>query len=143
MPDTAFPIAPNAPVDPRLRPLVGWPLFALPGADGALAWPDLATSVRDGLRVLLATRPGEQLMRPDFGAGLDSLLHEPNTLETRRRVRDLVQSSIERWEKRVALDRVEVWEVAGEPSHLRVEIAYRLVRTGAHAAFAFALQLEA
>ena len=29
-------------------------------------------------------------MRPDFGAGLDRLLHEPNTLATRRAIRDLV-----------------------------------------------------
>ena len=126
----------------RLRPLVGWPLFALPDAAGRLGWPDLETSVRDSLRVILATRPGEQLMRPDFGAGLDTLLHEPNTLETRRRVRDLVQDSIERWEKRISLDRVEVWEVEGEPTQLRVEIGYRLLRSGAAASMALSMQLE-
>jgi len=127
---------------PRFRPLVGWPLFALPDASGRLGWPDLETSVRDSLRVILATRPGEQLMRPDFGAGLDTLLHEPNTLETRRRVRDLVQDSIERWEKRISLDRVEVWEVEGEPTQLRVEIGYRLLRSGAAASMALSMQLE-
>ena len=139
MPDTRS----ISPVDPRLRPLLGWPLFALPDADGALGWPALEISVRDALRVILATRPGEQLMRPDFGGGLDALLHEPNTLETRRRVRDLVQESIERWEKRIALDRVEVWEVEGDPTQLRVEIGYRLVRSGAAASMALAMQLEA
>jgi len=127
---------------PRPRPLVGWPLFALPDADGALVWPGLERSVRDSLRLILATRPGEQLMRPDFGAGLDLLLHEPNTLETRRRVRDLVQDSIERWEKRISLDRVEVWEVEGEPTQLRVEIGYRLLRTGSAASMALSMQLE-
>lgn len=127
---------------PALRPLIGWPLFALPGADGSLAWPGLEQSVRDQLRVILATAPGEQLMRPGFGGGLESLLHEPNTLATRRRIRDLVQASIERWERRIALDRVEVWEVDGEPAQLRVEIAYRLLRTGAPASLALAMQLE-
>lgn len=127
---------------PHPRPLVGWPLFALPAADGTLGWPDLERSVRDTLRAILATRPGEQLMRPAFGAGLDLLLHEPNTLETRRRVRDLVQSSIERWEKRIALDRVEVWEVEGDPTQLRVEIGWRLVRTGAAASMAVSMRLE-
>ena len=139
MPDTAF----QPPTDARLRPLLGWPLFAVPDDAGTLGWPALEVSVRDALRVILATRPGEQLMRPEFGGGLDALLHEPNTLETRRRVRDLVQESVERWEKRIALDRVEVWEVEGEPTQLRVEIGYRLVRTGAAASLALALQLEA
>lgn len=124
------------------KPLLGWPLFALPDADGALGYPSLEQSIRDTLRVILATRPGEQLMRPDFGGGLEALLHEPNTLATRRRVRDLVQESIERWERRITLDRVEVWEVEGEPSQLRVEIAYRIVRTGAPANLALAMQLE-
>ncbi len=125
------------------KPLLGWPLFALPDADGTLAWPSLEQSVRDQLRLILATRPGEQLMRPDFGGGLEALLHEPNTLGTRRRIRDLVQASIERWERRIALDRVEVWEVEGDPAQLRVEIAYRIVRTGAAANLALSMQLEA
>lgn len=127
---------------PAFRPLLGWPLFALPDADGTLGYPSLEQSVRDQLRVILATRPGEQLMRPAFGGGLEALLHEPNTLATRRRVRDLVQESIGRWERRITLDRVEVWEVEGDPAQLRVEIAYRLVRTGAPASLALSMHLE-
>jgi hypothetical protein len=125
-----------------LRPLIGWPLLPLPDEHGRLRYPDLETSVRESIRVILSTRPGEQLMRPDFGAGLDRLLHEPNTLATRRSIRDSVQASLARWERRILLDRVEVWEVTGEPSHVRVEIAYRLVRTGAPATMNLTMQLE-
>lgn len=124
------------------RPLIGWPLLPLPGADGSLVWPDLATSVGQGIRVILASRPGEHLMRPEFGAGLENLLHAPNTLATRREMRDRVQESLTRWEPRIVLDGVEVWEVEGEPSHLRVEIAYRLARTGAPGAINVNVQLE-
>jgi phage baseplate assembly protein W len=125
-----------------LRPLIGWPLLPLPDEHGRLRYPDLETSVRESIRVILSTRPGEQLMRPDFGAGLDRLLHEPNTLATRRSIRDSVQASLARWERRILLDRVEVWEVTGEPSHVRVEIAYRLVRTGAPATMNLTMRLE-
>lgn len=129
-------------MEPVVRPLLGWPLFALPDEHGLLAYPALEASVRELIRVILSTRPGEQLMRPDFGGGLDRLLHEPNTLATRRRIRDLVQESLGRWERRILLDRVEVWDVPGEPSHVRVEIAYRLARTGAPAQVAITVQLE-
>jgi phage baseplate assembly protein W len=81
-------------------------------------------------------------MRPDFGAGLDRLLHEPNTLATRRAIRDVVHASLTRWERRILLDRVEVWEVAGKPSYVSVEIAYRLARTGAAATMHLTVQLE-
>lgn len=44
------------------RPLLGWPLFPLPDEHGRLDWPDLEASVRQSIRVILSTRPGEQLM---------------------------------------------------------------------------------
>jgi uncharacterized protein len=126
-----------------LRPLIGWPLLPLPDGHGTLAWPELAGSVRDAIRIILSTRPGEQLMRREFGGGLDRLLHSPNTVATRREMRDLVQDALSRWERRILLDAVEVWEVAGQPSQVRVEIAYRLARTGAPAAMNISVDLEA
>lgn len=81
-------------------------------------------------------------MRAEFGAGLDRLLHEPNVLATRRQIRDLVQDALTRWERRILLDGVEVWEVPEQPSHVRVEIAYRLARNGAPGAMNLTLQLE-
>ena len=51
-------------------PPIGWPLLPVP-EDGVLAFPDLEDSVRQSIQVILLTRPGERLMRPQFGAGLD------------------------------------------------------------------------
>lgn len=123
--------------------LVGWPLLPRPDAQGRLAFPPLPQSVRESIEVILRTRPGEQLMRPGFGAGLADFLHEPNTLTTRRRIRDAVTAALERWERRIVVDRVDVIEVADEPMMLRVEIAYRLRRTGAPLRLGIALALEA
>ena len=128
--------------EPIPRPLIGWPLFAVPDADGRLDWPGLEASVRHAIRVILSTRPGEQLMRPEFGAGLDRLLHAPNNLSTRRQIRDWTMSALSRWERRILLDRVDVLEVPGRPSELRVEIAYRLARSGAADAVAVTVLLE-
>jgi uncharacterized protein len=119
------------------REPIGWPLLPVPDARGELAYPDLARSVRDHIQVLLATQPGEQLMRPSFGAGLEALLGEPNTIATRARIRELVQQALARWEKRITVDAIAVDPVgpagtaaAGAvPEGVRVEIAYRLIRT--------------
>jgi hypothetical protein len=123
-------------------PLLGWPLLPLPDENGALEWPTLEQSVRDSIRVILSTRPGEQLMRPEFGAGLTEMLSEPNTLTARASIRDRVQSALERWERRILLDRVEVWELPERPTEVRVEIFYRLARTGASASLALTVSLE-
>lgn len=110
---------------------IGWPLLPTPDAHGALAYPAaLADSVRQQLQVILSTRPGEQLMRPDFGAGLTDFIGEPDTVTTRRRVYDRVTESIARWEPRVEVNRVDVDDLPGRPGSLRIEVGYRLVRTG-------------
>lgn len=129
----------------RLPPsaLIGWPLLPLPDSNGRLNYPGLEESVRQSIRVILSTRPGEQLMRPAFGAGLERFLPDQNTLTTRRRIRDVVMESLERWEKRIGVDRVEVREVSDEPTKIRVEIAYRLRRTGAPQQLSLTMELEA
>jgi phage baseplate assembly protein W len=124
-----------------LHPPIGWPLLPVPDADGRLHWPTLEDSVRQMIQVILLTRPGEQLMHPEFGAGLADFLHEPNTLLVRRRIRDRVAESLEEWEPRLELDGVEVWEIPERPTEIAVEIAYRLRRTGASATLQVAVAL--
>ena len=81
-------------------------------------------------------------MRPHFGGGLELSLHQPNTLATRRKVQNLITGSLERWEPRILLDRVDVWEVEERPDTLRVEIAYRLRRTSRAQQVGITLELE-
>lgn len=112
-------------------PLIGWPLLPLPDEQGRLSYPTLEQSVRQAIEIVLRTRPGEQLNRPGFGAGLDRFAGEPNTLTTRRRIYDAVVGALTAWERRIAVDQVEVIELPDRPAQVRVTIAYRLRRTGA------------
>jgi uncharacterized protein len=118
---TSKPVLPSVPV--------GWPLLPMPAADGTLAWPDPAVSVRQMIEVILRTAPGEQLMRPQFGAGLDGLIHQPNTLETRARAHDVIVAAIRAYEPRVILDRVDV-DTTSDPRELAVTLSCRLTLTG-------------
>lgn len=126
---------------PEHREPLGWPLLPLPDASGRMDWPTLEESVRQTIQVILSTRPGEQLMRPRFGAGLTQFLHEPNTLATRRRIRDAVRDSLNTWEPRITVDRVDV-ATGDAPGTVRVELAYRLKRTGQGRTLGLTLQLE-
>ena len=109
-------------------PPTGWPLLPVP-EEGTLRYPTLESSVRQLIKIVLLTRPGEQLMRPRFGAGLSQFLHQANTLDTRQEIQDAVTEAVTRSERRVRLERVEVWEDE-EPNTVRIEIAYRVRRTG-------------
>ena len=109
---------------------LSWPLLGTPDGHGRLAFPTYEDSVREMIRVIMLTRPGEQLMRPEFGAGLGRFVHQPNTIETRRRLRELVLESLQTWEPRITVDEVTVEEIPDQPTAVRVDIAYQLRRTG-------------
>lgn len=108
---------------------IGWPLLTVPDADGRLHYPDLAASVRQRIEAILRTAPGEQLMRPAFGVGLERLLHEPNTLALRSGVEASIAEHLEAFEPRILLDRIVVTEGEDRVS-LLITIAYRLRATG-------------
>jgi phage baseplate assembly protein W len=114
----------------------------LPDARGTLSYPTLEESVRQSIQVILRTRPGEQLMRPRFGGGLERFVNEQNTIATRRRIRELITEALGRWEPRIILDRVEVTEHPDRPTHVRVVIGYRLRRTGAVEQIGLSMNLD-
>ncbi|SPF55595.1 Phage baseplate assembly protein W [Candidatus Sulfopaludibacter sp. SbA4] len=107
---------------------IGWPFLPKP-QNGQLNYPDLDRSVRDSIRIILATRPGEQLMRPRFGAGLQNFLDDGNTVALRRQIQSAILQSLQNYENRITVDAVDVDTVAGAPSQVQVQIHYRVLRT--------------
>ncbi|KQV47958.1 hypothetical protein ASC95_18415 [Pelomonas sp. Root1217] len=126
---------------PELSPPIGFPLLGRPDADGRWAWPGLARSVADGLRCVLATRPGELLMHPDFGAGVQDFLNQPNNLTVRARLHERIGGAITRLEPRAQVERIDVDEDPEDPRVVHIAVHYRLRRTGEPQRMALALTL--
>src|SRR6185312_14799729 len=78
------------------------------GADGRVAWSAGTANVEEGIRVVLLSAPGERPRLPGFGAGLDGMLFEPNTVATRNAVADRIRRAVAEWEPRVRVLSVEV-----------------------------------
>lgn len=114
----------------RYRDPISWPFLPFPQG-GQLSYTSLEQSVRDSIRIILSTRPGEQLMQPLFGAGLQNFLNEGNTVTIRRQIQRAILESLQTYEPRIAVDAVEVDTVSGVPSEIHVQIHYRLLRTNA------------
>jgi phage baseplate assembly protein W len=109
---------------------VSWPYLPLP-QNGQLVYPTLEQSVRDSIRIILTTRPGEQLMRSRFGAGLQDFLQDGNTISVRRQIQSTILQNLTAYETRMVVDRVDVDPVPNAPSEVHVQIYYRLLRTNA------------
>lgn len=101
------------------------------GPGGRVSWSEGEDNVRETIRILLMTRPGERLFLPDFGAGLDAALFEPNTVTTRETLKGRIEQTLQQWEQRISLDSVEVNADPEDAQTAIATIAYRLVATQA------------
>ena len=119
--DAAHPAA-----DPKAFLGRGW-AFPVGVSEGRIATALHEEDIRQAIRIILDTEPGERVMRPDFGAGLRGLLFEPINTTTLALARHRVERALVLWEPRI--DSVGV-DVRAEPRQglLRIEVRYR-VRT--------------
>lgn len=107
---------------------LSWPLRGVDD-QGRLPYAEDEQSVREVLLNILLTRPGERLMRPDFGAGLLDFIHQPNNETTRHLMADVARKSIEQWEPRVAIEEVVVRAHPASPAEVHLSVHYRLRNT--------------
>ncbi len=124
------------------EPLVSWPLLPVPDPQGYLHYPTLEESVRQSIRIILLTRPGERLMRPGFGAGLEDFLQQENDITTRRRIRERIREALLRWEPRLLLDGVEVRAAEDRAETVVIEISYRLRRDNRPGRVGISMELQ-
>lgn len=64
--------------------------------------------IRQSMEILLSTRPGERITRPDYGCDLTQLLYEPLTTGLTTYIKDLIRTAILYHEPRIRLERVAV-----------------------------------
>jgi phage baseplate assembly protein W len=99
------------------------------GAQRRVSWSVGEDNVRESIRTILLTEPGERLMLPEFGAGLGRFLFEPNTPATRRSIADRITRALSRWEPRITLESVDVEEDPDDPRVAVATLVYRLIAT--------------
>jgi phage baseplate assembly protein W len=76
----------------------GWAFPVEQDTEGAVALVAGEEDVRQAVRLILETEPGERVMRPDFGAGLRSLAFEPISRTTLALVRNRVEEALVEWD---------------------------------------------
>jgi phage baseplate assembly protein W len=83
-------------------------------------------SVRQSLLLLLATSPGERVMRPGYGCHLRRLVFAPNDDTTAGLALHYVRQAVERWEPRIDLLAVDASRDPDAPERLIIELDYRV-----------------
>ncbi len=102
-------------------------------ATGAIAMVEHDRAVRQSILLLLSTRPGERVMRADYGCWLQRLVFAPNDAGTAGLAIHYVGEALRRWEPRVAIQRLDAGanlHGGGDAAVLAIVLEYRVRRTG-------------
>ena len=85
--------------------------------------------IRQAIRIILDTDPGERIMRPSFGCGLRRYLMKPNTTSTRALIQHDVELALASHEPRIQLQRVQV-NPGDDPALVLIQIVYVHIHDG-------------
>lgn len=84
--------------------------LAFPIHADALGTVELISADKDieqSIRIILSTRPGERVMRPEFGCRAHDLLFEPRDSVLASKIEDDVSEALAMWEPRIEVTSVE------------------------------------
>jgi len=80
--------------------------------------------VKQNLRMLLLTNPGERIMMPDFGVGIKTYLFEPNGEATYGNIRSAINTQVEKYMPFVKVQDVVFDAPENMPEKVRIGLIY-------------------
>lgn len=111
------------------------------GANGGIEMVQYNDSIRQALLLLFSTRPGERVMRPDYGCDIHRLIFSPNDDTTAGLAIYYVQRAIDRWEPRIDVLRLDAGRDDEQPERLNILLQYRVRVTRHTELLTFSLNL--
>jgi phage baseplate assembly protein W len=106
----------------------GWRFpFQFDPASGGTATSEYEENIRQCITLILATKPGERQMLPEFGCRIHELLFSPATRATSVLIAHHVERALGRWEPRIEVNKVDAW--ADDGGTMRVQVNYTIRST--------------
>jgi phage baseplate assembly protein W len=98
--------------------------------------------IRESLRILFGTQPGERVMLPEYGCDLQRFVFRPLSTALIEEVRDTVTMAIERWEARIDLMGCEVFAPEQRPATIDIDVDFRIRKTRTRGNFVYPFSLS-
>jgi phage baseplate assembly protein W len=120
------------PLSPERKDFLGrgWSMpVQLDPRTGLVASVAYEEDIRQSIRIILETAPGERVMRPNFGCGIHELVFTAVDSTAIQRIKSVVDEALRRCEARIEVLGINVDEDATTEGKLLVEIDYRVRKT--------------
>jgi len=122
---------------------LGWNFpIGVDGSSEIALTADGEQSVRQSIWTILATAPGERVMRPDFGCGIHDLVFGVNNVATATSVTRAVRDALATWEPRIDVLDVSVAPDPSRASVLLIDISYQVRSTNSRFNLVYPFYLE-
>jgi len=94
---------------------VGWKFpVKVDETTGRIKTSRFEEDIQEAIRLIIMTRPGERVMRPDFGCGLQDYLFAGMDYDTTSQMRLEIQKALLNWEPRITDVEVRVETANGQ-----------------------------
>jgi phage baseplate assembly protein W len=98
--------------------------------------------IERSLEILLSTRLGERIMRPDFGCDLTDMIFEPLSASVKAYIKDLVEKAILLHEPRILLKKVELEADKEQLGLINILVEYVISSTNSRKNYVYPFYLE-
>ena len=110
---------------------MGWEFpVHISGKHGRVAISRDKENIRQSVKIILLTEPGERLLHQEFGTKLHQFLFENMDSQTEEMIRREVCHALYRWEKRITDIEVTPDTEHHRQGELRMNVSYRIVELG-------------
>ena len=98
-------------------------------ASGRIAMSEFEQDIRESIRIILSTAPGERVMRPDFGCGIHDLAFAPISRATLGLFESRVRDSIIQFESRIEIVSLDFDTSEARNGRLIINFKFRVRET--------------
>ena len=96
-----------------------------------------ADDIQSSLEILLSTRQGERVMRPDYGCNLDELVFESLTTTFETYIKDLIATAILYHEPRIEVNKISLDDTGELEGRILITIDYTIRSTNSRYNFVY------
>lgn len=85
--------------------------------------------IQESLSILLSTMPGERVMQPAYGCGLNAMVFETITESSITEIKDVIERAVLFFETRITLNSIVVNTEDSINGHLHIQLKYTVRKT--------------
>lgn len=85
--------------------------------------------IRESLKILLYTRPGERVMHPTYGCAIHTKVYEQITEGTVTEMKDMISRAVLFFEPRITLNSIDIETDEALDGRLRIQLNYTVRKT--------------